>query len=131
MSGESAEGGPGSASRGLWIYVQKRKNEVIEEGLTRLGALCRMLRFYGVPRRISLGFAHSAAAAGYWRRKVVRSMRLLRNTQVFREFAGESNVGPASLLNNIYICDEIRIRRRDVSDNDVWISQNSRFQLKK
>ena len=46
-----------------------RRNGVTEEDLTRLGALCRMLRFYGVPRRISLGFAHSAAAgemgAGY------------------------------------------------------------------
>ena len=38
-------------------------------------SLLRMLD--GVPRRISLGFAHSAAAAGNWRREVVRSMHLL------------------------------------------------------
>ena len=35
-----------------------------------------MLRYYGVPRRISLGFAHSAAAAGDGG-AVVRSMFLL------------------------------------------------------
>ena len=32
-----------------------------------------------VPRRISLGFAHSAAAAGFWRRHVVRSVDLKQN----------------------------------------------------
>ena len=37
----------------------------------------------GVPRRISLGFAHSAAAAGYCRRKVARSMHLLGTSFAF------------------------------------------------
>ena len=63
MSGESAEGGPGSASRGE-SETRTPEDGVTEEGLTRLGALCSMLRYYGVPRRISLGFAHSAAAVG-------------------------------------------------------------------
>ena len=44
-----------------------------------------MLRFYEVPRRISLGFAHSAAAAGYRRRGGARSVDLLRATFVFPE----------------------------------------------
>ena len=35
-----------------------------------------MLRFYGVPRRISPGFAHSAAAARFWRRRSVPSVDL-------------------------------------------------------
>ena len=63
---------PRAESRRLDI----RRNGVTEGGQTRLGALCRMLRFYGVPRRISLGFAHSAAAAGDRRRIIGRSVDL-------------------------------------------------------
>ena len=46
---------------------------MIEGCQTRLGAPCKMLRFFEVPRRISLGFAHSAAAAGNRRRVVMRT----------------------------------------------------------
>ena len=112
MSGESAEGGPGSASRGSYIYVRITQNEVSEDCLTRLGAVCSMLRYYGVPRRISLGFAHSAAAAGDGRRG-----GRTQHVPVGKPFAFPVSSGCctrilAELRHIAYIYDEFRMRQR-------------------
>ena len=49
---------------------------MIEDCLDTPWGARRMRYVYGVPRRISLGFAHSTTAAGIWRRRSVRSVDL-------------------------------------------------------
>ena len=53
-----------------------RRNEMIEGCPTRLGALVECYTLLRSAAADSLGFAHSAAAAGIWRRRSVRSVDL-------------------------------------------------------
>ena len=90
----------------------------------RAPSLLRMLD--GVPRRISLGFAHSAAAAGDWRRG-----GRTQHVPVGKPFAFPVSSGCctrilAELRDIAYIYGEIRMRQREADRQNAVNSHNRR-----
>ena len=73
-----------------------------------------------VPRRISLGFAHSVAAVGNLRRGGRTQHAPIGNAWISCELQ-LMHAGPVELRNIVGICNEIRVRQRDADTQDASI----------
>ena len=122
---------PVAPRAGRTFMYEVRRTKFLRIVSHALGALCSMLCYYGVPRRISLGFAHSAAAAGNrrWGRRT-------QHVPVGKPFAFPVRSGCctrilAELRDIAYIYGEIRMRQREADRHNAVNSHNSLVSLRK
>ena len=102
-------------NRSFCVRVLKWSGTAVRHPLAPPGASTE------VPRRISLGFAHSAAAVGDWRRSGLYAACSCWKTVCVSCELRFVHADPAELRNITYIYDEIRMRQRSADSQDIAI----------